>query len=238
MLQLKFSLLLATALLGGAYIVQAYDQTTKEELTSFESLALSKKASREDISVRDGFKVLTDKLADNTIRCEGVCLVVNKSKHQLLVINKTEVVYEYKVNVRAEKEDREVWEDDQTPEGHFFIETMERMEGHSWRRWMRLNTMEKAREIYVQAYPEGRAQIEEFERTVGKIDSDQRIRQFNLRYPRQKMLRGVGIHGGYREGKDWTQGCVALNNHDIDQLFAYLLSQPNGGNGTEVFIKD
>ena len=41
-----------------------------------------------------------------------------------------------------------------------------------------------------------------------------------------RLPRGAGIgslieiHGDGGRGEDWTSGCVALENHDMDRLFA------------------
>ncbi|HEX7880780.1 MAG TPA: L,D-transpeptidase family protein [Candidatus Eisenbacteria bacterium] len=49
--------------------------------------------------------------------------------------------------------------------------------------------------------------------------------------PKRASIGGlIEIHGGGGKGKDWTQGCVALTNANIDKLFAMV------GAGTPVTI--
>ncbi|MDD2279628.1 MAG: L,D-transpeptidase, partial [Bacteroidales bacterium] len=38
--------------------------------------------------------------------------------------------------------------------------------------------------------------------------------------PRNSRIGGsIAIHGGGGRGIDWTEGCVALENNDMDKLF-------------------
>ena len=52
--------------------------------------------------------------------------------------------------------------------------------------------------------------------------------RFALGQGRGTILTGVGIgnlieiHGDGGEGRDWTDGCVALANPDMDRVFAHV----------------
>lgn len=149
------------------------------------------------------------------------------------------VVKEYDVNIKRELEDRKIWEDDQTPEGIFTIETMDTISIPNWSRWMRLDTTEVAIRNYREAYPDGAYRIEEFEQKYGPLNTDEQFRLFNEKNSRQKILRGIGIHGGgFNLYKEWTQGCVAMDDEDVIELFDLLRESDNGGIGTRVVIQD
>lgn len=173
---------------------------------------------------------------------KGYFIHVSKKRHLLTLYENGEVLKKYKVNVRNEKADREIWEDDQTPEGLFTIETMNYTDQKSlqrWERWMHLDTRKKARALYIKNYKDGAERINNFEKKHGPLNTDQKVRQFNASNPDQKMLRGIGIHGGgYYAFYDWTQGCVALSNRDVKELFQFLKESKNGGIGTPVEIED
>lgn len=169
---------------------------------------------------------------------KGYLIAVYKESHILKLFKDNKVIKQYPVNLRNELADRRIWRDDQTPEGSFRIEDMN-IVTNGWSRWMRLNTLEKAKKIYIQSYPDGEKVIKTFEAKHGTIKTDGHIRNFNKANPRQKMLRGIGIHGGgYIPGNDWTVGCVALSDKNVIELYTILSSSKNGGIGTPVLIQD
>jgi len=170
---------------------------------------------------------------------KGYLLAVYKDKHILELLKNNELVKRYDVNIRREKEDRKIWEDNQTPEGIFTIETMDVITSPAWSRWMRVNTTSKAREIYQESHKDGFGRIIAFEESYGKINSDEKLRQFNEINSDQKILRGIGIHGGgFSLYRDWTEGCIALADKDVIELFDILSNSTNHGIGTEVIIQD
>ena len=170
---------------------------------------------------------------------EGYLLAVYKDAHKLQIIKNNALKAEYDVNIKRENMDRKVWEDDQTPEGIFYIESMDKIFDPPWSRWMRLDTAEKAHEIYKEAYPDGETRIREFEEEYGPLDNDQALRQFNEINPDQKILRGIGIHGGgFSIYHEWTNGCIAMSDEDVIELFDILGNSQSGGIGTMVVIQD
>ena len=58
--------------------------------------------------------------------------------------------------------------------------------------------------------------------------NDEDRMRFALGRRRGTISRGAGIgnlieiHGDGGEGRDWTDGCVALTNEDMDRLFAHV----------------
>jgi hypothetical protein len=170
---------------------------------------------------------------------EGYIIAVYKDAHELYLLKNNEIIKKFDVNLRNEEGDRKIWEDDQTPEGIFKIESMDIITNPSWKRWMRLDTTEKAHEIYKEAFIDGEKRIEEFEKLYGPLDNDENLRKFNDENYDQKILRGIGIHGGgFSIYHDWTKGCVAMSNKDIIELYDILQNSGNKGIGTKVIIQD
>lgn len=170
---------------------------------------------------------------------EGYLVAIYKDEHRLKLYNNNEIVKEYEINVKREREDREVWSDNQTPEGIFKIETMDEVT-NGWSRWMRLDTSEKAKQDYIDNHGDGgRGRIYIFENTHGEINSDEQIRKFNKLNIDRMMLRGIGIHGGgFLLYDEWTEGCMAMDDEDVIELFDILKQSENGGIDTPVIIQD
>jgi L,D-transpeptidase-like protein len=170
---------------------------------------------------------------------EGYLIAVYKDVHELHLLKNNEIIKKYDVNIRNEKIDRKVWEDDQSPEGVFTIESMDVVTDPAWKRWMRLDTTEKAHEIYKESFADGGERIKEFEDLYGPLDNDEALREFNEINSDQKILRGIGIHGGgFSIYRDWTLGCIAMSNKDIIDLYSVLQDSENTGMGTTVVIQD
>lgn len=169
----------------------------------------------------------------------GYLVAVYKDEHRLKLYKNGEIIKEYEVNIKRELPDRKVFEDDQTPEGIFKIDSMDVIEDNPWKRWIRIDTFKKAKKDYIESYPDGEKQIQSFEANYGALGNDQTLRQFNEINEDKKILRGIGIHGGgFSLYHEWTWGCIAMNNQDITELFDYLKTNPNGGLGTKVVIMD
>ncbi len=164
-------------------------------------------------------------------------IVVYKDNHKLELLKNNILIKQYDVNIKREKQDRSIWEDNQTPEWIFTIETMDVIQFPFWRRWMRLNTVEKAHKIYKENFWE--TNIKDFEKEYWKLNSDASIRHFNKLNPGQKMLRWIGIHWGWFSiYHDWTQGCVAMSNKNIIELFDILKEWENWEAWVKVIIQD
>ncbi len=170
---------------------------------------------------------------------KGYLIAVYKDEHLLKLYNNNEIIKEYEVNIKREKQDREVWSDNQTPEGIFKIETMDEVT-NGWARWMRLNTIEKTKQDYIDNYGDGgQGRIYIFENTHGPIDNDEQIKKFNQVNMDRRMLRGIGIHGGgFSLYNEWTEGCVAMDDYNVIELFDILKQSENGGIDTPVIIQD
>ena len=169
----------------------------------------------------------------------GYLIAIYKDEHRLKLFEDNEIIKEYEINIRRELADRQTWEDSQTPEGVFTIDSMNVIDDNAWKRWIRLDTFEKAKKSYIENYPDGETRIQDYESNFGKLGSDKSLRQFNEINSDQKILRGIGLHGGgFSLYTEWTLGCAAMNNEDIIELFDILKKSENGGIGTVVVVGD
>jgi L,D-peptidoglycan transpeptidase YkuD (ErfK/YbiS/YcfS/YnhG family) len=141
-------------------------------------------------------------------RTGGVAVVVFKDSHRLTVYDNGKPVRSFSADMGLKSvNDKQHAGDSATPEGRYTI-TAKKGAGKS--------TYYKA---LLLDYPnaEDRATFERMKR-AGRI-------------PRGARLGGmIEIHGEGGRGKDWTRGCVALSNSDIDVLFTRV------GVGTPVTI--
>lgn len=138
----------------------------------------------------------------------GVAIVVNKEKHQLAVYDNGREVKTYRCELGYNSvRDKTYGGDNATPEGRYRITEMKNTGQSRYHRAMLIN------------YP----------------NEDDRAEFARMRKAGQ-LPKGVGlgglieIHGEGGQGKDWTKGCVALKNSDIDDLWRRV------GNGTPVTI--
>ena len=135
-------------------------------------------------------------------------MVVYKENHRLTLYNGGRAVKSYQVDLGYNAiRDKLHAGDAATPEGRYRITAKKGPGNSTYYKALLLN------------YPndEDRAQFERARR-AGQI-------------PRWARVGGlIEIHGDGGRGKDWTKGCVALSNNDIDDLFSRV------GVGTPVTI--
>ena len=162
----------------------------------------------------------------------GYKIVANKARHTLELYKGKELLGAYKANFGKIAGDKEKEGDYKTPEGVFLVASLARIVPvkNIGSRWILLDTTNRAMEDYLLQYgSDGAERIESFEERYGAIITDADIKRFNSLYLKQPMWGGVGIHGGeyYQRsvgGNDRTQGCIALANEDVEELFGYLES--------------
>jgi len=147
----------------------------------------------------------------------GTAIVVLKENHRVDVYDNGQVVRRYTADMGYRSvNDKRSSGDAATPEGRYRI------------------TAKKPGSTYYKAlaldYPnaEDRAEFDR-QRRAGRI-------------PRNASLGGlIEIHGDGGRGKDWTKGCVALANNDMDDLFRRTgVGTPVtivGGDGQGVFAR-
>lgn len=141
-------------------------------------------------------------------------IVISKSERTLAAYHGTKLLKRYTVALgRGGRGDKEVEGDGHTPEGSYKI--VGRHKSTKFHRFLSIS------------YP-NRADKNRFRlnKRTGKINADQRIGG------------AIGIHGQKRgltwlphKVKNWTQGCIALDNDEVDELFATVVV------GTDVEIR-
>jgi murein L,D-transpeptidase YafK len=149
----------------------------------------------------------------DTINKDSVLVVVNKSKFKLEVYYRKRLIRSYKAVFGPKPlENKRMAGDRCTPEGWFTIKNK--------------NPQSKYDKFMLLSYP-----------TDSSIARFNRLKLANL-LPRSAEIGGdVGIHGIWKGGDDmiemgvcWTDGCVAIKNKDIDDLYTLV------GIGTRVYI--
>lgn len=150
----------------------------------------------------------------DTIHKELVTLVVDKSDYNLLVFYNRRPVRRYKAVFGPRPlEDKRCEGDRCTPEGAFTIQT--------------INPRSQYNKFMLLSYPNDSAKAR-----------FARLQAQGLLPKTAKIGHSIGIHGIWPGGDDmiemgvgWTDGCVALRNKDVDDLYALV------GPGTKVIIQ-
>ena len=149
----------------------------------------------------------------DTLNKDSILVIVNKSKYNLEVYYRRRIIRSYKAVFGPKPLENKVMEGDRrTPEGWFTIKNK--------------NPNSRYDKFMGITYPN---------------DSD--VARFNLlkakgTLPKTAHIGGdVGIHGIWKgaddmidKGVGWTDGCIALKNKDIDELYTLV------GVGTRVYI--
>ena len=150
----------------------------------------------------------------DTMNKDSVMVVVNKSKYIVEVFYRRKRIRAYKAVFGPKPmENKRMAGDRATPEGLFRIQTK--------------NPNSKYDKFILLDYPND-SSIARFNRLKEKGELP----------PNAKMGGDVGIHGVWKGGDDmiemgvcWTDGCVALKNKDVEELYTFV------GVGTTVYIK-
>lgn len=150
----------------------------------------------------------------DTVNKDSIWLLINKSAYSVQIYYKKKLVRGYKAVFGPEPQMNKCMEGDRcTPEGWYKI--ADKRNSSKYNKFMLLN------------YPNEKNQ-EAFKKLkeAGKIPKDARIGG------------DVGIHGIWPRGDDmiemgigWTDGCIALKNADVDDLYKWVHV------GTRVYIK-
>lgn len=147
-------------------------------------------------------------------------LYVYKSKRRLLVLEDDILIRDYPIALGfAPVGNKRMRGDGRTPEGEFFVCLKNPNSKYDKALLLSYPGQEHAREAFLSgllSYGEYRTIIEAHE---------------NREPPPQETFLGgdICIHGGGAH-KDWTEGCVALYNFDMNELFEIVTT------GTPVFI--
>lgn len=139
-------------------------------------------------------------------RVNGPAVVVNKERNSLTLYQNGRVVKVYAADLGSNRLNRKVRAGDAaTPEGHYHIVSK--------------RTQSRYYKALLLDYPN-----EADRARLAKLKASGRV-------ARSAALGGlIEIHGEGGRGEDWTRGCVALSNRDLDDLFGRV------GVGTRVTI--
>jgi murein L,D-transpeptidase YafK len=167
------------------------------------------------MSGRKSFAQLSNRpINPDTLNKDSLTIIVDKSKYSVQLMYKRKTIRRYKAVFGPRPQMNKCMEGDRcTPEGWFTIK-------HK-------NPNSKYDKFMLIDYPNDVAR-ERF----SKLKEEGKI-------PASALIGGdIGIHGIWQGGDDmiemgvgWTDGCVALKNKDIEELFSFV------GVGTKVLIK-
>lgn len=150
----------------------------------------------------------------DTLNKDSLIIYVDKSHYELKLFYKRRLIRRYRAVFGPNPAMNKQMEGDRnTPEGWFTI--------------TRLNPNSKYNKFMELSYPDKQ-----------HYDNFERLKQKGV-IPKSARIGGnVGIHGIWKNGDDmielgvgWTDGCVAIKNCDMDELYKFA------GIGTRVFIK-
>ncbi len=152
-----------------------------------------------------------------SIRKNTKAMIVDKSAYTLYLIDSGQVVFSYPIELGGNPyDDKTRVKDGCTPEGEFYVDKAP-------------STFYKSFHI---AYPSARVTEKGFEsKLINKTKYDQIMEAIkDERMPDQYTKLGglLKIHGwgsgvaGNNGGNNWTDGCIALKNKHIDQLYSHL----------------
>lgn len=154
------------------------------------------------------------KINPDTMDKKEVLVLVEKSKYTVEVLYRRRPIRKYKATFGPQPKQNKCMEGDRcTPEGSFTITN--------------LNPNSQFNKFLLLSYPDSK-DWDRFNalKKEGKIPSS------------AKIGGSIGIHGIWRGGDQlidlgvgWTDGCVALKNKDVDELFSLV------GIGTKVVIR-
>jgi len=170
-------------------------------------------------------------------RVDDYKVVVIKSAHRLEVYYEDSLIDSYRVGLSQRGlGPRETWADELTPEGKFLIASMQRQSVFGPRQ-MLLDTSAQSLADYLEEHGEkGRVRLADWEAKHGALNSIWEVYDFNEAHPEQPIWNDILIHGG-GSGRDWTLGCIALDDADLVELFDTLYQSRRRGLGVVVEIK-
>jgi murein L,D-transpeptidase YafK len=123
-------------------------------------------------------------------------ILVFKSKHKLLAYSKGQLIVTYKIAIgKGTTGDKEYEDDMKTPEGLYTINDK--------------NPNSKFHKNLGISYP-NQQDIDQARQFLKPVGGDIKI---------HGLKNGQGNIGRFHRWRDWTNGCIALTNEEIDELF-------------------
>lgn len=150
----------------------------------------------------------------DTLNKDSLVIYIDKSHYILMVFYKHKLIRKFRAVFGPNpQQNKQMQGDRNTPEGWFTI--------------TRLNPRSKYNKFMELSYPDAQHR-----------ENFRRLKERGIIPKSAKIGGNVGIHGIWQGGDDmielgvgWTDGCIALCNRDIDELYRIA------GLGTKVFIK-
>ena len=140
------------------------------------------------------FNLLIDSTLNESKQKNSNAIIINKSDYALYIIKKGKVKYKYPVELGFNPyDDKKLQGDGCTPEGMYKVVQKKDEDKSSFDRAFLLD------------YPNAE------DRKKGKTGSAIEIHG-----------KGSGSRGNDNDGRNWTLGCIALSNKDIDDIFSYI----------------
>ena len=142
-------------------------------------------------------------------RMENPLLIITKSKRELQIFDGESIVKTYKIALGfAPDGDKNVEGDGKTPLGDYYIFTKNNQSKFFLSLGVSYPNIEDAK----RGLSENLISKAEYETIIGAVNNEQ--------MPPQKTKLGgdIYIHGGGTIS-DWTQGCIALENGEIQEIF-------------------
>jgi len=141
---------------------------------------------------------------------ENPRIVIMKKKRRLQIFDGEKLVRQYKIALGfAARGDKEIEGDGRTPEGEFYVFT----KNDQSRFFLSLGLSYPNSEAAKRGMKEKIISQEEHDAIIKAIEEK--------RMPPQKTALGgeIYIHGGGATENDWTEGCVALRNEQMKEIF-------------------
>ncbi len=136
-------------------------------------------------------------------------IVINKKKHILYLFSGDTLMRIYPVNLGPDPlRDKIKQGDGRTPEGRFFVCNKNPRSKY----YKALGISYPSREDALRGLRQGLITKAQYQAIVSAIDRGQKPPWFT------RLGGAVCIHGG-GIGWDWTRGCIALRNEDVNELF-------------------
>lgn len=138
----------------------------------------------------------------------AVRFIISKSERRLTaIIGDTERHFQIVLGSEP-AEDKQIEGDGRTPEGDLFVCVKNPKSKYKLSLGLSYPTIEDA----IRGHTDGIISTEERDEIIAAIEAG--------RMPPQKTALGgeIYIHGGGTDG-DWTEGCVALNDREMEELF-------------------
>jgi hypothetical protein len=168
---------------------------------------------------------------------EDYRIVVAKSEHRLVVYAGDREVKAFRVGISKHgPAPRKIWEDELTPEGSFVIASMQYQSRFGPRQMLLETTAQSLADYELQYGAEGRQRLAAWSEAHGTLDTIWEVYDFNKGNPGYPIWNDILIHGGGSD-RDWTWGCIALDDADVIGLFDILRRSKAGGLGVVVEIR-